>query len=1009
MNQQVNRLPQGGRIDRTKPLRFVFDGRAYQGYEGDTLASALLANGVVLIGRSFKYHRPRGILSAGAEEPNALIQLGQGNRSEPNLRATQIELYEGLIAESQNRWPSLKTDVGAINSLFHRIFPSGFYYKTFMWPKSFWMKYEHFIRRMAGLGKCPTEPDPDRYDKLYSHADALIVGAGPAGLSAALAAGRAGARVILVDEQQELGGSLLSDRQAVIDGKSAADWVADAIAELGAMPDVTLLPRTVAFGYYDHNMVSLMERVTDHLNPTSPEALSQPRQRLWRVRAKDVILATGAIERPLVYLDNDRPGCMLASAAQAYVNRYGSAPGKRAVIMTNNDTAYRVALDLVDAGVSVAAIVDVRDNPDGELVANARARGIEILAGHAITRVKGKLAVSEIEVRRLTSDGKGVTTDARQIYCDLVLSSSGWQPTVHLFSQARGKLKWNPDILAFVPDKLLPGQNNHSVGAARGALALADCLVDGHAAGTAAAAAAGFTQPAGSTPIAGAEPTLGAVREMWVVPSSAPVGRDGKHFIDYQNDVTAADVMLANREGYRSVEHLKRYTTMGMATDQGKTSNVNALALMADLRGVSVPEVGTTTFRPPYTPVTIGAFSGVDKGDFLDPIRKTPLHSWHEQHGAPFETVGQWHRAWYYPKPGETMHDAVNREVKAVRTSVGIVDASTLGKIDIQGPDAAWFLNMVYTNAWSKLEPGRCRYGLMLGEDGMVMDDGVTSRLADNHFHMTTTTGGAARVMAWLEDWLQCEWTDKKVYLTSVTEQWAVIGISGPMARKLLAEVAPALALDDQSFPHLSFTDGIVAGVKCHVYRITFTGEATYELNMPPSYAMHVWRALMQAGEKYGITPYGTEAMHVLRAEKGFVIVGQETDGTTTPQDLGMDWIVSKQKPDFLGKRSLQRSDTKRPDRKHLVGLLTEDPAEVLPEGAQIVAELKDKPPMEMIGHVTSSYYSPNCGRSIAMALVKNGRNRMGESLYMPYEGKVVKAKVTEPKFYDPEGARING
>ena len=1006
---QVNRLPQGGRIDRSKPLRFVFDGKPYQGYHGDTLASALLANGVVLVGRSFKYHRPRGFLSAGAEEPNALIQLGQGNRSEPNLRATQIELYEGLIAESQNRFPSLTTDFGAVNSLFHRVFPSGFYYKTFMWPKSFWMKYEHFIRRIAGLGKCPTEPDPDRYDKLYTHADALIVGAGPAGIATALAAGRAGARVILVDEQQEMGGSLLSDRQATIDGKPAAQWVADALAELGAMPDVTLLPRTVAFGYYDHNMVSLMERVTDHLNPTSPEALSQPRQRLWRVRAKDVILATGAIERPMVYLDNDRPNCMLASAAQTYVNRYGSAPGKRALILTNNDTAYQVALDLVDAGVSVAAIVDVRENPEGELVSNARARGIEILANHAITHVKGKLAVSGVEVRRLTSDGKTVTSDGRSISCDLVLSSAGWQPTVHLFSQSRGKLKWKPDILAFVPDKPLPGQNNQSVGAARGRFALADCLVDGHAAGAASAHAAGFTQSAGSTPVAGAEPTLGATREMWVVPSTAPLGHEGKHFIDYQNDVTAADVALAHREGYRSVEHLKRYTTMGMATDQGKTSNVNALALMADLRGVSVPEVGTTTFRPPYTPVTIGAFSGIDKGDFLDPIRKTPLHSWHEQHGAPFETVGQWHRAWYYPKPGESMHDAVNREVKAVRTSVGIVDASTLGKIDIQGPDSAWFLNMVYTNAWSKLEPGKCRYGLMLGEDGMVMDDGVTSRLADNHFHMTTTTGGAARVMAWLEDWLQCEWPDKKVYLTSVTEQFAVIGISGPMARKLLAEVAPAMALDDQSFPHLSFTDGVVAGVKCRIYRITFTGEATYELNMPPSYAMHVWRALMQAGEKYGITPYGTEAMHVLRAEKGFIIVGQETDGTTTPQDLGMDWIVSKQKPDFLGKRSLQRSDTKRLDRKHLVGLLTEDPNEVLPEGAQIVADLKDKPPMEMIGHVTSSYYSPNCGRSIAMALVKNGRNRMGDTLYMPYEGKVVRAKVTEPKFYDPEGARING
>jgi sarcosine oxidase, subunit alpha len=1009
MSQQANRLPQGGRIDRTKPLRFTFDGKSYYGYQGDTLASALLANGIVLVGRSFKYHRPRGILTAGAEEPNALIQLGVGARSEPNLRATQIELYEGLVAESQNRWPSLATDLGAVNSLFQRVLPSGFYYKTFMWPKSFWMKYEHFIRRMAGLGKSPTEPDPDRYDKLYAHCDALVVGSGPAGLSAALAAGRAGARVILVDEQQEFGGSLLTDRHAQIEGKPAAEWVASAIAELRAMPDVTLLPRTVAFAYYDHNAISCMERVTDHLPPSSGDYAKHPRQRLWRIRAKDVILATGAIERPMVFIDNDRPGCMLASAAQTFVNRYGAAPGKRAVLMTNNDGAYQAALDLVDAGVSVAAIVDLRENPDGELVSTARQRGIEILANHAITKVKGKLAVREVEVRRLNPDGKGVHGEARAIYCDLVMSSAGWQPTVHLFSQSRGKLRWNQDILAFVPDKQLPGQKSQSVGAARGVFGIANALTDGHAAGAASARESGATGSSGAAAMASSEPQQGAMRELWVVPSSEPVGHAGKHFIDYQNDVTAADVMLAHREGYRSVEHLKRYTTMGMATDQGKTSNVNALALMAELRGISVPEVGTTTFRPPYTPVTIGAFSGIDKGDFLDPIRKTPLHSWHEQHGAPFETVGQWHRAWYYPKPGESMHDAVNREVKAVRTSVGIVDASTLGKIDIQGPDAAWFLNMVYTNAWSKLEPGKCRYGFMLGEDGMVMDDGVTSRISESHFHMTTTTGGAARVMAWLEDWLQCEWLDKKVYLTSVTEQWAVIGISGPLARKLMGEVAPDMALDDASFPHLSFKDGVVAGVSSRVYRITFTGEATYEVNVAPSYAMHVWRALMQAGEKYGITPYGTEAMHVLRAEKGFVIIGQETDGTATPQDLGMDWIVSKQKSDFLGKRSLQRSDTKRPDRKHLVGLLTENPNEVIPEGAQIVAELKDKPPMDMIGHVTSSYYSPNCGRSIAMAMVKNGRNRHGETVYLPYEGKVVRAKIGEPKFFDLEGARING
>jgi sarcosine oxidase subunit alpha len=1009
VSAQANRLPKGGRVDRAKALRFTFDGQRMTGHPGDTLASALLANGIVLVGRSYKYHRPRGILSAGAEEPNALIQLGQGARTEPNLRATQIELFDGLIAESQNRWPSLKFDLMAINSVFHRLFPAGFYYKTFMWPKSFWMKYEHVIRNIAGLGKSPTEPDPDRYDKRYAHCDVLVVGAGPTGLSAALAAGRAGARVILVDEQQEMGGSLLSNVTQDIDGRPAFDWVASAIGELRAMPEVQMVSRAVAFAYYDHNMVSVMERVTDHLGP-GEEAHNQPRQRLWRVRAKEIVLATGAIERPLVYADNDRPGCMLASAARTYVNRYAVAPGKRAVIMTNNDSAYLAALDLQAGGVMVAAIVELRAGPNSALIEAARARNIEILPRQAVTKVVGKLKVEAVTVHRLAEGGRSALPgEGRTIYCDMMLSSGGWQPTLHLHSQTRAKVKWDDNIQAFVPGGAYPGQRNRSAGGARGQFALATCLAEGHEAGRAAAAAAGVEGSPGVAPGAAPEPDETPVEPFWIVPSTEPIGRKGKHFIDYQNDATAADVMLAHREGFESVEHLKRYTTMGMATDQGKTSNVNALALMADLRGIGVPELGVTTYRPPYTPVTIGAFAGIDKGDFLDPIRKTALHQWHESNGAKFETVGQWHRAWYYPRAGETMHQAVNREVKATRTSVGIFDASTLGKIDIQGPDAAWLLNMVYTNAWSKLEPGKCRYGLMLGEDGMVMDDGVTSRQGENHFHMTTTTGGAARVMAWLEDWLQCEWPERKVYLTSVTEQWSVIALNGPLARKVLSIVAPAMDLSDSAFPFLSFRDGEVAEVPARIFRISFTGELSFEINLPPSYAVHVWQALMRAGEEYGITPYGTEAMHVLRAEKGFVIVGQETDGTATPGDLGMDWIVSKQKADFLGRRSLARADTKRPDRKHLVGLLTENPNEVLPEGAQVVADLRPKPPMEMIGHVTSSYWSPNCGRSIAMAMVKNGRNRMGETVYLPYEGKIVRATVTEPKFFDLEGARING
>ena len=1000
MSNQSNRLAQGGSIDRARTLAFTFDGRRYEGHPGDTLASALLANRVHLVGRSFKYHRPRGILSAGSEEPNALVQLGEGARTEPNLRATQIELFDGLVASSQNRWPSLRFDIGSINNLLSRNFPAGFYYKTFMWPPSFWMKYEYFIRRAAGLGKVPEAPDPDGYSKTFAHCDVLVVGAGPAGLAAALAAGRSGARVILADEQASLGGSLLASGEE-IEGKPATAWVVDALAELGRMPDVTLLPRTTAFGYYDQNYLTLMERVTDHL-ATPPAHL--PRQRLWRLRARQVVLAAGAIERPLVFADNDRPGIMLAAAVSTYVRRYGVLPGRRAVLLTNNDGAYRAALDLAEAGGTVAAIVDLRPEVSGLLVEAARARGIEVLANHAVVATSGKLRVDGVSVMPLARGG--VFGEARVLSCDLVLQSGGWTPSVHLFSQSRAKLKWDDRIGAFVPAASV--QAERSAGACRGRFSLGECLADGHAAGEAAAKDAGIAGSAGQAPNAvGGEYTPAA--PVWVVPSDKPVGHNGKYFVDFQNDVTAADVQLANREGYRSVEHLKRYTTMGMGTDQGKTSNINALGILADAQGKPVPEVGHTTFRPPFTPVTIGTFSGDDHGDLLDPVRRTPIHHWHESVGAPFENVGQWHRAWYYPKAGEGMHEAVNREAKAIRTSVGIVDASTLGKIDIQGPDAVKILNLVYTNAWSKLDIGRCRYGVMCGEDGMVFDDGVTTRLGENHYLMTTTTGNAARVLGWLENWLQCEYPEMKVYCTSVTEQWATVAINGPMARRLLGELTSDIPLDNESFPFMSVREGHVAGIPARVFRISFTGDLSFEVNVPASYGHALWVALMAAGEKYQVTPYGTETMHVLRAEKGFIIVGQETDGAITPQDLGMSWVVSKQKADFFGKRSYARPDTARPDRKHLVGLLTENPSEVLPEGGQIVAELKDKPPMAMLGHVTSSYFSPNVGRSIAMALVKNGRNRMGDTIFVPLPDRVIRAKVTEPKFYDLEGKRIDG
>jgi sarcosine oxidase, subunit alpha len=998
---QKNRLPEGGRIDRSRPLGFLFNGRRHTGFAGDTLASALLANDLHFVGRSFKYHRKRGILGSGAEEPNALVQLELGGRTEPNARATQVDLYDGLIASSQNCWPSLEADIGALNGLLSRIYPAGFYYKTFMWPPSFWMTYEKYIRKAAGLGRPPREPDPDRYEKAWRHCEVLVVGAGPAGIAAALAAGRSGARVMLVDEQAEPGGSLLS-RKGVIAGAPGTEWLEAALAELRSLPEVTVLPRTTAYGYYDHNLVCLIERIGDHRGGSDGGV---PRQRLWHVRAREVVLATGAIERPLVFSNNDRPGILLASAIETYVNRYAVAPGRRGVIVTGNDTAYGAALALAQAG-SAVSVVDLRTEPKGPQHEAARARRIEILPGHTLARTFGNGRVTGVEVMPMTADGEGVVGGGRRIECDLVGMSGGWSPTVHLYSQSGGKLRYDEALAAFVPGNFRSGQ--HLAGAVRGSLGLGAALAEGFAAGAAAAEAAGFKAAAAPVPaVDGHEPS--PQRVLWVLPSSKPLGHGGKNFVDFQNDVTAADLKLAVREGYRSVEHVKRYTTTGMGTDQGKTSNINALAILSDTVGAAIPAVGTTTFRPPYTPVTIGAFASRDLGDLLDPIRRTPTHGWAEKVGAPFENVGQWKRTWYFPKPGETMHAAVNREVKAARTSIGIVDASTLGKIDIQGPDAVKLLNWVYTNAWDNLAIGRSRYGLMLDENGMVFDDGVTTRIGENHYHMTTTTSGAPRVLGWMEEWLQCEWPHYRVFLTSVTEQWATIGVAGPNARKLLSELTADIALEDESFPFMSMKEGHVAGIPARVFRISFTGELSYEINVPTSYGLALWQALMTAGEKYGITPYGTEAMHVLRAEKGYIIVGQDTDGTVTPSDLGMDWIVSKKKPDFLGKRSLARADTRRDNRKHLVGLLAANLSEVIPEGAQVVAELKPKPPMKMLGHVTSSYYSPNVGRSIALALIEGGRARIGQELYAVLPGRTIRLTVTEPRFFDLEGTRVNG
>ncbi len=999
------RLARGGRIDRAARLRFTFDGRAYEGLAGDTLASALLANDVLLVARSFKYHRPRGVFAAGADEPNALVQLETGARTEPNLRATQVELYEGLHATGINAWPSVTFDLGAINGAFAPLLPAGFYYKTFLGSQKLWQRlFEPAIRRMAGLGQAPTLPDPDAYDRMYAHCDVLVVGAGPAGLAAALAAGRTGARVILADEQAEFGGSLLG-RRDWIDGASAVDWVERVTGELRSLPEAVLLPRTTVFGYYDHNYLMAAERRTDHHGDLAPPGIA--RQRLWHIRARQVVLATGAHERPLVFADNDRPGVMLTSAAQTYLNRYGVAPGRRIAIFTNNDGAYELARDAMDAGLQIAAVVDLRAGLEGALPVRVWREGVTVLQGHAVTGTRGRRRLAGIEVARLDSDGTGIVGRPFEIDCDLLAVSGGWNPAVHLFAQAQGRLRYDGKAACFVPGRAIQGRRN--AGAANGTFALGAALAEGLAAGRAAARDAGFTsgdpvaQPACETV------PQGPIRPLWVVPSAKAVGRGTrKHFVDLQSDVTAADILLAAREGMRSIEHVKRYTTTGMGTDQGRTSNVNALAVLSEALRRPIAETGTTTFRPPYTPVAFGLLAGRDVGEFCDPVRRTPMQRWHAANGAVFEDVAQWKRPRYYPRPGETMRQAVSRECLAVRNAVGVLDASTLGKIDIQGPDAAAFLDRVYTNRFSNLGIGRCRYGLMCQEDGMVFDDGVTTRLGDRHFLMTTTTGGAGAVLDWLEEWLQTEWTDLRVWCTSVTEQWAVVSLAGPKAREVLREVAPGLPLSREDFPFLSMREAAVAGVPARIFRVSFTGELSYEINVPWDCGMHVWTAVMRAGERHGITPYGTEAMHVLRAEKGYIIVGQETDGTVTPFDLGMGRIVSRQK-DFLGRRSLARSDTARDDRKQLVGLLPADPQIVPAEGAQIVADRDAPVPVPMLGHVTSAYWSATLGRGFALALMKDGRRRIGETVTLADRGRFLEAQVTVPMFYDSEGARRDG
>jgi sarcosine oxidase subunit alpha len=1008
----MSRTPIGGRIDRTRVLNFRFDGRSYRGCAGDTLASALLANGVHLMGRSFKYHRPRGPLAAGAEEPNALVNVTRdAARSTPNLRATQVELYEGLEAFSQNRWPTLGFDLGAVNDFLAPFIPAGFYYKTFMWPARAWKSlYEPRIRAAAGLGHAPTQPDPDHYTGRFAHCDVLVVGTGPAGLAAAHAAAAAGARVIVCDEQSEPGGSLLAEGaggEPSLEGRPASVWLRETLGALARNPRVTCLTRTTAFGYFPHNLVGLSERLTEHLASPDREA---PRERQWQVRAREVVLATGAIERPLVFPGNDRPGILLAGAARTWLNRYGVLPGTRAVLVTASDEAYRAALELARAGVVIATIADVRTEGPGAAVARAAAEAsIGVLTGVTVLGTSGRRRVNSIVLARLEG-GRVAATETQP--CDLVLMSGGYTPSVHLHSQSRGKLVWDEALSAFLPGD--PAEHTRSAGACRGVLALEAAFADGAAAGAGAARdalAPGRTGVhSGAPPLRAPAPLPAgaAVAGGFVGALPQPAHARPKAFVDWQNDVTAKDLALALREGFRSIEHVKRYTTTGMATDQGKTSNLNALGIVARGLERNLPEVGLTTFRMPYTPVTFGSFAGVARGELFDPTRRTPMHGWAAGHGAVFEDVGLWKRARYYPQANEDMHAAVARECRAVRERCGLFDASTLGKIEVVGKDAVTFMNRLYVNAWDKLSPGRSRYGVLLRDDGFVYDDGVVARMGQDRFHVTTTTGGAPRVLAVMEDYLQTEWSDLSVWLTSTTEQWAVIAVQGPAARAVLAGLVD-VDLSAAALPHMGVAVGRILGVPMRLFRVSFTGELGFEVNVPADFGAAVWEAMWEAGRPHGMTPYGTETMHVLRAEKGYVIVGQDTDGTVTPDDVGLSWAIGKAKPDFVGLRSLQRPAMSAPERRQLVGLLTADPKQVLEEGAQVMAAAGAPIPTRPIGHVTSSYFSSVLGRSIALALVAGGRARQGTTLYVPMPRGEVAAQVTSTVFYDPEGKRLHG
>ena len=994
----------GRLIQADKPIKFNFNGKDFTGYQGDTLASALLANDKLLLARSFKYHRPRGIVSSGPEEPNFLVNLGKGHFFEPNQRGTMTEIFEGLSATSQNHFPTLEFDVGEINSWLARFLPAGFYYKMFIHPRPFWKYvYEPFIRMSAGLGKAPKVKDRSTYEHFHAFFDVVIVGGGVSGLQTALAAARTGVKILLIEQQSSWGGRAQID-EAHIDGFAVNKWVQNVLEELNDMPNATLRTRMTGAGIYDHGYFLGYEQLNDH-----NENNDGPRHRLWKIRSKQIVCCAGAIERPLSFAGNDIPGVLLASAVRDYAVNYGVSIGQKTVVITNNDDAYKTAIFLKEMGLEVPVILDAREHGGGEVTAKARKMGIRVEFGKVIAKVTGRKKVSGVHVCLSSGEGESI----EKIACDAVAMSGGWTPVVHLWSHCGGKLEWSDEGSMFYPDKSRPPTNQNgesfveTVGAASGKLQLSEIVNEATDVGFNIAIKVGGKEIRSNVPEV-FQKSEDPVEAFWFSPRRAKRKLRNKTFLDFQNDVKISDVELAAREGFESVEHLKRYTTLGMATDQGKLSNVNGLAVLANTLSSPISQVGTTTFRPPYTPISMGSIAGSARDSVFQPVRMSPIHSWHIEHDAFFEPVGFWRRPYCFPRAGEATNQAVNREILQTRSSVGLLDASTLGKLIVSGPDAGTFLDLIYTNMMSNLAIGKCRYGLMCSENGFLIDDGVVARIDENSFLCHTTTGGAERIHSHMDEWLQTEWWDLKVFTQNITEQYAQIAVVGPNSRKLLEKLG-GTDISQDALGFMEWTDASLGGYQARVFRISFSGELSFEISVGSSVGLNFWNTLLDVGAEFDIMPYGTEALHVMRAEKGFIMIGDETDGTIIPQDLNLDWAISKKKNDFIGKRALERDFMKNPNRWKLVGLETLD-GSVLPDGSYAVGTGSNANGQKnTIGRVTSTYFSPTLNKGIAMGLVHNGPERLGEVIkFEKVNGEAVPTRIVDPVFYDKTGSKQN-